>query len=121
VPLIISSSDADEEAFSHHRRLKHPRAEDHVHKPITFEELLARIRALVNLPADDDVERRAAQDAFDAFDRLEEGVDGELMALRLSLTRAQTMGRQREERCAQRGALSVGEAGGPLQRRGRHL
>ncbi len=50
VPLIIMSSDSNEDTFSQHRRLKHSRAEDYVHKPVSFEELLPRIRTLVELP-----------------------------------------------------------------------
>ena len=49
VPLIIMSSDSNEDTFSQHRRLKHSRAEDYVHKPIGFDELLPRISALVPL------------------------------------------------------------------------
>jgi DNA-binding response OmpR family regulator/predicted nucleic acid-binding Zn-ribbon protein len=49
VPLIIMSSDSNEDTFSQHRRLKHSRAEDYVHKPIPFVDLLPRIRALVPL------------------------------------------------------------------------
>ena len=49
VPLIIMSSDSNEDTFSQHRRLKHSRAEDYVHKPIPFADLLPRIRALVPL------------------------------------------------------------------------
>jgi DNA-binding response OmpR family regulator/predicted nucleic acid-binding Zn-ribbon protein len=49
VPLIIMSSDSNEDTFSQHRRLKHSRAEDYVHKPIPFADLLPRIRALVSL------------------------------------------------------------------------
>ncbi|MEO8183809.1 MAG: response regulator [Deltaproteobacteria bacterium] len=51
VPLIIMSSDSNEDTFSQHRRLKHSRAEDYVHKPIPFADLLPRIRALVPLPS----------------------------------------------------------------------
>ncbi|HTV22041.1 MAG TPA: response regulator, partial [Polyangiaceae bacterium] len=50
VPLIIMSSDSNEDTFSQHRRLKHSRAEDYVHKPISFGELLPRIKNLVELP-----------------------------------------------------------------------
>ncbi len=50
IPLIIMSSDSNEDTFSQHRRLKHSRAEDYVHKPVSFAELLPRIRTLVALP-----------------------------------------------------------------------
>ena len=48
VPLIIMSSDSTEETFEQHRRLR-THAEDYVHKPITFVELLPRITAHVPL------------------------------------------------------------------------
>ncbi|HVZ30941.1 MAG TPA: response regulator, partial [Polyangiaceae bacterium] len=51
VPLIIMSSDSNEETFAQHRRLKNSRAEDYVHKPVSFEALLPRIHALVPLDA----------------------------------------------------------------------
>jgi CheY-like chemotaxis protein len=44
VPLIIMSSDSTEETFEQHRRLR-THAEDYVHKPIAFTDLLARITA----------------------------------------------------------------------------
>jgi len=46
VPLIIMSSDSTEETFEQHRRLR-THAEDYVHKPIAFADLLARINAHV--------------------------------------------------------------------------
>lgn len=46
VPLIIMSSDSTEETFEQHRRLR-THAEDYVHKPIEFADLLARITAHV--------------------------------------------------------------------------
>lgn len=49
VPLIIMSSDSTEETFEQHRRLR-TRAEDYVHKPITFPDLMARARAFVSVP-----------------------------------------------------------------------
>ena len=48
VPLIIMSSDSSEETFEQHRRLR-TRAEDYIHKPIAFEQLLTRIRAFLPL------------------------------------------------------------------------
>jgi len=48
VPLIIMSSDSTEETFEQHRRLR-THAEDYVHKPISFVELLPRITAHVPL------------------------------------------------------------------------
>ena len=46
VPLIIMSSESSDETFEQHRKLR-TRAEDYVHKPITFPDLLARIQAFV--------------------------------------------------------------------------
>src|SRR5262245_32754450 len=50
VPLIIMSSDSTEETFEQHRRLR-TRAEDYVHKPVTFADLLPRITKFVSLSA----------------------------------------------------------------------
>jgi CheY-like chemotaxis protein len=46
VPLLIMSSESSEETFEQHKKLR-TRAEDYVHKPIAFGELLGRIQALV--------------------------------------------------------------------------
>ena len=46
VPLVIMSTDSSEETFEQHRRLR-TRAEDYVHKPVAFSDLLARIRPFV--------------------------------------------------------------------------
>lgn len=54
VPLLIMSSDSTEETFEQHRRLR-TRAEDYVHKPIAFAELLTHISALVPLDAPADL------------------------------------------------------------------
>src|SRR3954464_8629559 len=48
VPLIIMSSDSTEETFEQHRRLR-TRAEDYLHKPISFDALLARIQPFVKI------------------------------------------------------------------------
>src|SRR4051794_623080 len=48
VPLIIMSSESSDETFEQHRKLR-TRAEDYVHKPITFGDLLARIQPFVVL------------------------------------------------------------------------
>src|SRR6188768_4182034 len=50
VPLIIMSSDSTEETFEQHRRLR-TRAEDYLHKPITFDALVARIQPFVQIGA----------------------------------------------------------------------
>src|SRR6478735_10984903 len=46
VPLIILSSDSTEETFEQHRRLR-THAEDYVHKPVTFADLLPRITKFI--------------------------------------------------------------------------
>lgn len=48
VPLIILSSDSTEETFEQHRRLR-THAEDYVHKPVTFGDLLPRITKFLSL------------------------------------------------------------------------
>src|SRR5258706_12098498 len=50
VPLIIMSSESSEETFEQHRKLR-TRAEDYVHKPIAFGELLQHIQAFVEIGA----------------------------------------------------------------------
>src|SRR3954454_8628395 len=50
VPLIIMSSESSDETFEQHRKLR-TRAEDYVHKPISFDDLLARITPFVALTA----------------------------------------------------------------------
>jgi DNA-binding response OmpR family regulator len=52
VPLIIMSSESSEETFEQHRKLR-TRAEDYVHKPIAFGELLNHIRSFVQVGAGD--------------------------------------------------------------------
>jgi CheY-like chemotaxis protein len=48
VPLIIMSSESSDETFEQHKKLR-TRAEDYVHKPIAFGELLQHIQAFVKL------------------------------------------------------------------------
>src|SRR5262252_8751610 len=48
VPLIIMSSESSDETFEQHRKLR-TRAEDYVHKPIAFGELLQHIQSFVRL------------------------------------------------------------------------
>jgi len=57
VPLILLSSEATEETFEQHKRLR-TRAEDYVRKPIGVEALAERIRAFVPLSggSDDDID-----------------------------------------------------------------
>src|SRR5580704_1649449 len=46
VPLIIMSSESSEETFDQHKKLR-TRAEDYVHKPIAFGELLEHVQQFV--------------------------------------------------------------------------
>src|SRR5579859_4523241 len=50
VPLIIMSTESSEETFEQHKKLR-TRAEDYVHKPISFGELLEHIQAFVGIGA----------------------------------------------------------------------
>jgi DNA-binding response OmpR family regulator len=48
VPLIIMSSESSDETFEQHKKLR-TRAEDYVHKPIAFGELLLHVQGFVPL------------------------------------------------------------------------
>ena len=61
VPLIIMSSESSDETFEQHRKLR-TRAEDYVHKPIAFGDLLARITPFVALQAPADEGYRSPQE-----------------------------------------------------------
>ncbi len=50
VPLIIMSSESSDETFEQHKKLR-TRAEDYVHKPVAFGDLLTHIRGFVPLGA----------------------------------------------------------------------
>src|SRR5256886_8600826 len=67
VPLVIMSSESSEETFEQHRKLR-TRAEDYVHKPIAFGELLARIRPLVSLGSMPPQATSVAPEALDEGD-----------------------------------------------------
>jgi len=49
VPLVLMSSEATDETFEQHKRLR-TRADDYVHKPISVDDLLGRISSFVELP-----------------------------------------------------------------------
>ncbi|HSC89384.1 MAG TPA: response regulator, partial [Polyangiaceae bacterium] len=87
VPLILLSSEATDETFEQHRRLR-THAEDYVHKPISVEQLVARIRPFVQLSAaegaaaveiDDVVIEEDLVDAADDVDAETEEAFGNLM------------------------------------------
>src|SRR5580700_11234268 len=48
VPLIIMSSESSDETFEQHKKLR-TRAEDYVHRPVAFGELLQHIQGFVHL------------------------------------------------------------------------
>jgi DNA-binding response OmpR family regulator len=50
VPLIIMSSESSEETFDQHKKLR-TRAEDYLHKPIAFGELLEHVQQFVSVGA----------------------------------------------------------------------
>ena len=50
VPLIIMSSESSDETFDQHKKLR-TRAEDYIHKPIAFGELLQHVREFVQVGA----------------------------------------------------------------------
>jgi DNA-binding response OmpR family regulator/chromosome segregation ATPase len=50
VPLIIMSTDSSDETFEQHKKLR-TRAEDYVHKPVAFGELLQHIQGFISLAA----------------------------------------------------------------------
>ena len=70
VPLVIMSSESSEETFEQHRKLR-TRAEDYVHKPIAFGELLQHIRNFIPIEAPPDSEGILIDD-------LEMGLDDDL-------------------------------------------
>jgi CheY-like chemotaxis protein len=51
IPLVILSSEASDEIFEQHGKLR-TRAEDYLHKPVAFEVLLERVRRLVPIGGD---------------------------------------------------------------------
>src|SRR5262245_21650897 len=50
VPLLILSSEATEDVFEQHKKLR-TRADDYIHKPIAFTDLLERCKRFVTLEA----------------------------------------------------------------------
>lgn len=71
VPLIIMSSDSNEETFEQHRRLK-TRADDYVRKPIALGELVAHIRQLIPIAAAIEPEAIAIDDPIVFDDEIED-------------------------------------------------
>lgn len=54
IPLVLMSSEATSDTFEQHKRLR-TRAEEYVHKPIEFSDLITKIQALVALEKADEV------------------------------------------------------------------
>src|ERR1700742_2894468 len=73
VPLVIMSSESSDETFEQHRKLR-TRAEDYVHKPIAFGELLQPTRPFVARGAP------AAESDGIVIDDLDMAVDEDPMA-----------------------------------------
>lgn len=73
VPLVLMSSEATDETFEQHKRLR-TRAEEYLHKPLTVEDLVAKIQPLVPLTktvadvADDEFEEVAIDDEVEDAD-----------------------------------------------------
>ena len=64
VPVIIMSAEASEETFEQHRNLPKKRAQDYVHKPVSFDDLKKHIHSLMPLPGGtEDKNPRSQNDA----------------------------------------------------------
>ncbi len=75
VPLIIMSTESSDETFDQHKKLR-TRAEDYVHKPIAFGELLQHINQFVKLAAPEGAaegEGIVIDDEISSIDLEEEG------------------------------------------------
>ncbi|HEY2365593.1 MAG TPA: response regulator, partial [Polyangiaceae bacterium] len=75
VPLIIMSTESSEETFEQHKKLR-TRAEDYVHKPIAFGELLQHINQFVKLEGGSGVDEDGGiviDDEISSIDIEEEG------------------------------------------------
>ena len=74
VPLIIMSTESSEETFEQHKKLR-TRAEDYVHKPIAFGELLQHINQFIKLEGSgaDEGEGIVIDDEISSIDIEEEG------------------------------------------------
>src|SRR5207344_3545612 len=75
VPLIIMSSESSDDTFEQHRKLR-TRAEDYVHKPIAFGELLEHMRPYVQLENGEAV--ASSEDSGIVIDDSDLTIDGEV-------------------------------------------
>ncbi|HKP63051.1 MAG TPA: response regulator, partial [Polyangiales bacterium] len=71
VPLIILSSEVDEETFEQHKKLR-TRADDYIRKPIAFADLVERVKPLVPLNGNGAAALLDGQDHDDAIALAEE-------------------------------------------------
>ncbi len=69
VPLVLLSSDATQETFEQHKRLR-TRADEYVHKPVTLPDLVEKLQGVVTLAPSEDVEV-LEEDAVDEASVLE--------------------------------------------------
>ncbi|MBZ0117993.1 MAG: response regulator, partial [Sandaracinaceae bacterium] len=117
IPVVILSSEATEDIFEQHRKLR-TRAEDYLRKPIPLDDLVQRVRALVELsdegagaaapldlseeameiPLDDVEEVEAVPAAEPPAGRKKKGVDDEIEAFAESAFDALVMGEEVVER-----------------------
>lgn len=83
VPLILMSSEATDDTFEQHKRLR-TRAEEYLHKPLTVEDLVAKMQSFLpltkNETIDDDLEEVAIDDEVEDADADADAAFGNLMA-----------------------------------------
>ena len=79
VPLIIMSSDSTDEPFEQHKRLR-TRAEDYLHKPISVDQLVERIRSFVPLqsPAAEEGDDLVIEDEIEIEEAIELDAEGDV-------------------------------------------
>jgi len=81
VPLVLMSSEATDDTFEQHKRLR-TRAEEYLHKPLTVDDLVSKVQPLLPLTKtetiDDDLEEVAIDDEVEDADT--DAAFGNLMA-----------------------------------------
>jgi len=94
VPLILMSSEATEDTFEQHKRLR-TRAEEYLHKPLSVEDLVARVQPFVPLTkteaVEDDFEEVAIDDEVEDADA--DVAFGNLMAAPPAMATSTDLGR----------------------------
>ncbi len=79
VPLVLLSSEATDETFDQHKRLR-TRADQYVHKPVTVDELVAKLEGIVELKKEgggEAVEEIALDEDLEIEELEEEGTVGD--------------------------------------------